>query len=297
MAGAVLRTMMNRTLAPLLVVLAALPAVAESAPRDALPLARAKIELFADRAAVAPGDAFTLALKITLAPGWHTYWLNPGDTGMAPRVAADFSVGARPDALGFQWPAPRRFDDDGLVSYGYEGEVVALLSAKAAPDLTPGGAVVACTVAVELLFCHESCEPGSGELALSLPVESSTRIALSHAAEVARARNALPKQANASAAWHRVAGKELHLFVPAREAGAPLPDGADLYPLERGLVPTSARPEPAAAPGGYILRLPLSPSADAVPDPFRAVVVERRGETVESHAIEARRIGESREEP
>ena len=46
--------------------------------------AHSRAELLSDRDAVGPGERFTLALRLRLSPGWHTYWLNPGDSGMAP---------------------------------------------------------------------------------------------------------------------------------------------------------------------------------------------------------------------
>jgi thiol:disulfide interchange protein DsbD len=40
-------------------------------------------QLVADHTAIAPGGTIHLALVQTIAPGWHTYWRNPGDSGEA----------------------------------------------------------------------------------------------------------------------------------------------------------------------------------------------------------------------
>ena len=34
-----------------------------------------------------PDGARMAAIEITLAPGWHTYWRNPGDTGLPTTLA------------------------------------------------------------------------------------------------------------------------------------------------------------------------------------------------------------------
>ena len=42
--------------------------------------------MVSDTDAVAPGTAFRVALRMRMAPGWHTYWVNPGDAGVAPEL-------------------------------------------------------------------------------------------------------------------------------------------------------------------------------------------------------------------
>src|SRR5262249_20837818 len=51
-------------------------------------------ELVSARAAIAPGERFTVVLRQAIAPGWHTYWRNPGDSG---------------EAIGLAWTLPRGF--------------------------------------------------------------------------------------------------------------------------------------------------------------------------------------------
>ena len=59
-----------RCLLLLLALLLPLRAVATESAPVASP--RATATLLADRAAIAPGDAFRLMLRLRLAPGWHT---------------------------------------------------------------------------------------------------------------------------------------------------------------------------------------------------------------------------------
>ena len=40
-----------------------------------------KVELLSDVTQVAPGASSWVALHFTIAPGWHLYWRNPGDSG------------------------------------------------------------------------------------------------------------------------------------------------------------------------------------------------------------------------
>ena len=38
-------------------------------------------QLIAESPTVAPGGTIALAFEQVIRPGWHTYWLNPGDVG------------------------------------------------------------------------------------------------------------------------------------------------------------------------------------------------------------------------
>src|SRR3974390_1419563 len=66
-------------------------------PRRALavPLATEPVEagLVAERTALVPGEPLTIALRLAIAPGWHTYWRNPGDSGLPTTLAWQLPAG------------------------------------------------------------------------------------------------------------------------------------------------------------------------------------------------------------
>ena len=51
-----------------------------------------QIGLVTDRKAISPGNTFTLGIKMEHDPGWHTYWSNPGDTGLPTKISYNFSI-------------------------------------------------------------------------------------------------------------------------------------------------------------------------------------------------------------
>jgi DsbC/DsbD-like thiol-disulfide interchange protein len=62
-------------------------------------------------------------IAFQLQPGWHTYWRNPGDSGVPPRF--DFSKSENIEAVTVLWPAPTKFADGaGGTSLGYHKQVV-----------------------------------------------------------------------------------------------------------------------------------------------------------------------------
>src|SRR4051812_13406721 len=98
---------------------------------------RATATLVSAAAAVASGEAVELGLRLRLAPGWHSYWLNPGDAGAAPEVRVLAPPGAEAGPIRF--PAPGRIPTGPLVSFGYEGEVLLPFRLAAPAGLAPGG--------------------------------------------------------------------------------------------------------------------------------------------------------------
>src|SRR5579863_9423624 len=64
--------------------------------------AHVAIEALADQPTVQAGQTFRVALVEQIRPGWHTYWINPGDAGQATRLRWRLPAGYRVDDI--QWP-------------------------------------------------------------------------------------------------------------------------------------------------------------------------------------------------
>ena len=69
-----------------------------------------------------------LGFEIDLDAGWKTYWRHPGETGVAPQFSWDRSFNIAEVMPRF--PAPTRFIDSNMVSFGYETDVVLPLQAS-----------------------------------------------------------------------------------------------------------------------------------------------------------------------
>ena len=69
-----------------------------------------------------PAGDHISAVKITLAPGWMTYWRAPGEAGIPPQFS--FSSNSAISSITPHWPVPHVFDDAGLRSIGYYDGVI-----------------------------------------------------------------------------------------------------------------------------------------------------------------------------
>lgn len=91
-------------------------------------------------------------------PGWHIYWKNPGDTGLAPTI--EWQEGIQVGAL--NWPAPETIQLAHLVDQGYEGDTLLWSDYK----MNDGKSVIFANT--KWLVCKDECIPGSATLSADI---------------------------------------------------------------------------------------------------------------------------------
>jgi thiol:disulfide interchange protein/DsbC/DsbD-like thiol-disulfide interchange protein len=138
-------------------------------PDDPSPFSDAS--LVSEATGIVPGQTFTVALRLQHDPDWHSYWLNPADSGLPTtidwRLPEGFSAGD------IQWPYPKRIIVGPLASYGYYDDLLLLVDVTAPADLAPGSSVTLEGTA-DWLICEEICLTATEELSLTLPVVAET---------------------------------------------------------------------------------------------------------------------------
>lgn len=97
----------------------------------------------------------TLAIEQNIAPHWHTYYKNPGDSGVATRITWDVPKGFELGPL--QWPKPQTFQEGDLVTFGYAGRAILLQDITAPKDFLKDPVVL--TATIEALVCKDICIP------------------------------------------------------------------------------------------------------------------------------------------
>lgn len=171
-------------------------------------------ELIAQNTSIQPGEPFWVGVKLTMDDRWHTYWQNPGDSGLGTTInwtlPAGFSAGP------IVWPYPHRIPIPPLVNYGYEDEVVLLTQITPPAHLTEEN--VSLGARVDWLMCEEQCIPGKATITLSLPINQSTpelnpdnKIAFKSAFEM------LPAASDGWSASAQLAGNQIELEVTLPE--------------------------------------------------------------------------------
>ena len=258
-----------------LITIAALHVVAvahAAAPWAVVSTAEVKAELVAHAPqGVTPGQPLWLGLVIEHQPHWHTYWKNPGDSGLPTALQWQLSGGVV--AGDIDWPAPRKLPIGPLMNFGYEGKVLLPVA------LTVPAGFNARTLEVKLhadwLVCKDVCIPQSGDFALSLAAQAATAM---HGATFAAAQAAAPKLMPGVVARGRIEGQELVVQVDAMPAdwrGKRM----DLLPETAGLLANAGQPTSAWAGAQWTTRVALDAQRTESPKALPAVLVssDRQG--------------------
>ncbi len=225
---------------------------------------------------VVPGKPLWLGLQIEHKPEWHTYWKNPGDSGLP--ITLEWSLPTGASAGDIAWPIPKKIPIGDLANYGYEGTVLLPVPVTIASHFKPDG-VLSPGLAVKLkaswLVCRKECIPEEGDFSLTVPTASATGLhgAAFEAALKSAPRPIAPVVPGASPPSQiRIEGDALTLAVrnlPVSLRGQTL----ELFP-ETPEVLQPAAPWTQSWDGAvWSARVPLSPQRSASPSDMPVVLV------------------------
>ena len=265
---------MHRLFRPVLAATAALVCTvgaAVAAPTSTVTTPQVHAELLAHAPeGVAPGKPLWLGLSIRHQPHWHTYWKNPGDSGLPTALQWQLPAGVLASEM--QWPTPKKLPLGPLLNYGYEGTLLLPV-----PITIPAG-FSASSLDVKLradwLVCKDVCIPESGDFVLSIAAQSATA---SHRALFDAAQAAMPRALPAALASARVEGQQLLLRVtglPAAWSGK----AVDFLPETTGVIQNAAQPQTRWDGDAWTARVALDPQRSVAPRVMPAVFT-RPGES------------------
>ncbi|NDV85957.1 hypothetical protein GTW51_04495 [Aurantimonas aggregata] len=192
------------------------------------------------------------ALILDLAPGWKTYWVDPGASGIPPTI--DFTATEGLAHADLHFPAPQRFGEGLARANGYRHSLA--VAFVLAPET--GAALGPVAASVLLGVCREIC----------VPVQATLTTAEADSAAVQAAFSALPVRGEASAlASATLSGDMLAVAITRPET-----DEADVSDHAADLF--------VAGPAGWYFDEPGAPARHGDELVFQVPVLERpRGET------------------
>ncbi len=164
---------------------------------------------------VTPGSTVLIGLEQTIIPNWHTYWQNPGDSGVATQIEWQLPQGVTAGPI--QWPLPSRFKVGTITNYGYADKVT-LLSTISIPPSAKIGSQLPVRAKASWLVCEEICIPQQAELGLTLTVAASVSTSATHPS-VGQAIAQLPQPSPWSTTYRQADGNiQLDIASPALQA-------------------------------------------------------------------------------
>ncbi|HEX3808157.1 MAG TPA: protein-disulfide reductase DsbD domain-containing protein [Rhizomicrobium sp.] len=212
---------------------------------------KVQARLIAQSDSIAPGQTVTVALEQVITPGWHTYWVNPGEAGLPTTLDWKLPQGWKTGAL--EWPYPKRLPVGPLMNYGYEGKVWTLTSVTAPVDAKPG-AMLTLPAKASWLVCKEVCIPEDQTVMLAFTVAATPSAPDPKlAAQFATARDKIPTPSPWPMRFH--VGDNVDLFIASPALVSAQPTDVEFFPAAAGEVKDFAPQTAGTASGGLVLRM------------------------------------------
>lgn len=236
----------------LLSLVAALPAaaVAQAAPDT-------KVSLVSDVSAAEPGSTIWVGLRFQLEPGWHIYWVNPGDSGEPASVQWRLPQGWSAGPI--SWPAPYRMQNPAGVDYGYHDQATLLTKVKVSPQ-AKADSTNELSADLRWLACKDICVPqkGAAKLAMRVAAKASPDSAGKPLIDAAKAR--LPKAIPED--WKTNVMKNPKSFLLNFRPGVKV-ESAEFFPLEQQVISNSGTQKLSSTSMRAQLALPKDTGAAA----------------------------------
>jgi thiol:disulfide interchange protein DsbD len=230
------------------------------------------VRLIAEQSTVAPGQSFWVGVEFVLEPGWHLYWINPGDSGEPPKIAWTVPEGFRMGAI--EWPRPERLPVPPLVDFGFAGTVMLLVPATAPASARPG-TTAALDADLNWLVCRDLCVSGSGHASTVVKVARQAEFDAAARSSFETARRRLPKAAPAS--WKQTARATADGFDLMIDSGRTVAV-ATFFPFDRDQIDNAAPQRVEPLPRGFKLTLRKSADLRRRPAALRGVVTLASGD-------------------
>jgi thiol:disulfide interchange protein/DsbC/DsbD-like thiol-disulfide interchange protein len=146
---------------------------AQGAPSAVVNTPQLRAELVAHAPqGVQAGQTVWVGLQLTHQPEWHTYWRNPGDSGLPTQIELNLPAGITAGDL--QWPLPHKLKAGSLTNYGYDKTILLALPLTVSKQYKPDTSQTLDLQAhANWLVCRLECIPQEGDFALRIPVNSS----------------------------------------------------------------------------------------------------------------------------
>jgi thiol:disulfide interchange protein DsbD len=235
---------------------------------------------------VQSGQAMWVGLQITHQPEWHTYWRNPGDSGLPTQLELNLPAGIT--AGDMQWPLPHKLMAGRLTNYGFDNTVLLAVPLTVSSQFKPNGAQ---SLDIQLhanwLVCRLECIPQEGDFTLRIPTRSS------YVPQAAAFESLFAQQAQTLktvTATTRFDAQQLVMQInglPAALQGKTL----GVYPEAAELVASAADQHPEAQQSWqgdvWTLRLPLSPMRMTEPKRFDMLLTVGEGPMRQGYLVSA----------
>ncbi len=125
------------------------------------------VELIPSQMQIKPGQSFQIAIRFKIDPKWHLYWINPGDSGLAPSVQWTLPKGVTISSK-LHFPPPHRLQAaENVESFAYENELILLADAMTDASVKQN---VKIDGKIDWLVCNDVCIAESANTSVDITI-------------------------------------------------------------------------------------------------------------------------------
>ena len=225
----------------------------------------AHLALISAHNTIAPGQPDWIGLRFDLDPGWHIYWINPGDSGEPPKI--EWHLPAGMEAGDLQFPVPQRIPDHSLMDYGYQGNVVLL--SRLTTSNAPASKQAEISADVRYLVCREVCVPGRDHVSLTLPINGRSE---ADSTQIRAAENRMPQPLPPGVRVSAASTTDGFMVIVASKSQS-LGKISDFIPAEEQVIENTANPLIDSKNGNAVIKLKKSEQLDHPISELRGLLV------------------------
>jgi thiol:disulfide interchange protein len=248
--------------------------------------AHTQVKLILSAETARPGDMIWAGVDLKMESGWHTYWKNPGEAGMATEIKWQLPPGVTAGEI--QWPLPEKLPPAEVTTYGYENEVMLIVPLTLATNFPAGP--IDLKANVSWLECKDVCIPAGMTVDAMLNVGVETKIS-TDAALIQSWLDKTPKSGDSLSAhawWETPATNDTRSLI----IGWPtsnilhLNQTADFFPDASDQFEIQAATEIIPNTTNFCLRKVVKKFSGDWPHKISGVVVLQSGISLESFNVE-----------
>jgi len=233
---------------------------------------RLEVRLLADQDAWYPSQALGLMIDVRHKPGWHTYFINPGEAGLGLKLK--WSPNPALIISEPQWPAPEKKDLLGLVAYSYSGQSLYLMQLTENKDfLGKKPQDLQIDAMLNFLVCADICVPEFHRVALSLPLATAPANLINQEL-FSKAKQAIPPIAFMGSQYETDGAGRLNLGIKL-DNSPQRPKSIHIIPYDESLISPKAPQTLFGGDKGLMIKTEIIKSD--LKGPIRALVMTPEG--------------------
>lgn len=230
------------------------------------------------------GDVVNTLFEFTMRDGWHIYWVNPGDAGLATEI--DWNLPSDYGDINYNYSIPNKYVANDIGDYGYKPKAK-IISSFRLPKSLPKDTTINLKITAKWLRCREICVPGNDTLNVQININDKKSLQELSRFDLAKMmQSEFPFDSdNWLVHYNRTDSSVLFTIIPKNGNDENI-SKIEFYPLTEGIFSNNLDQSLTKQNNEFVLEVKLDPFRFAEPTHFKGIfVADKPWEANKSKAI------------